>query len=84
MSRVQLAINVTDVDSAVEFYEKLFATPAAKRRPGYANFEIADPPLKLVLIEGAGGGTLVLGGRDPRARAQRLRRGVPRRRRPGI
>ena len=50
MSRVQLAINVTDVDAAVEFYERLFATPVAKRRPGYANFEIADPPLKLVLI----------------------------------
>jgi catechol 2,3-dioxygenase-like lactoylglutathione lyase family enzyme len=58
MSRVQLAINVTDVDAAVEFYERLFATPVAKRRPGYANFEIADPPLKLVLIEGDEGGTL--------------------------
>ena len=58
MSRVQLALNVTDVDAAVEFYEKLFATPVAKRRPGYANFEIAEPPLKLVLIEGPEGGTL--------------------------
>ena len=58
MSRVQLAINVTDVDAAVDFYERLFATPAAKRRPGYANFEIADPPMKLVLIEGDEGGTL--------------------------
>src|SRR5690242_11396765 len=54
MSRVQLALNVTDIDRAVEFYSKLFATEPAKRRPGYANFAIADPPLKLVLIEGAG------------------------------
>lgn len=58
MSRVQLALNVTDVDAAVEFYSKLFDTPVAKRKPGYANFEIADPPLKLVLIEGPEGGTL--------------------------
>ncbi len=58
MSRVQLALNVSDVDAAVDFYSKLFATPVAKRKPGYANFEIADPPLKLVLIEGEGGGTL--------------------------
>jgi catechol 2,3-dioxygenase-like lactoylglutathione lyase family enzyme len=52
MSRVQLALNVTDLDTAVEFYSKLFATEPAKRRPGYANFAIAEPPLKLVLIEG--------------------------------
>jgi catechol 2,3-dioxygenase-like lactoylglutathione lyase family enzyme len=58
MSRVQLALNVSDVDAAVSFYEKLFATPVAKRKPGYANFEIADPPLKLVLIESAEAGTL--------------------------
>ena len=58
MSRVQLALNVTDVDAAVEFYERLFATPVAKRKPGYANFEIADPPLKLVLIEAPEGGRL--------------------------
>lgn len=51
MSRVQLALNVTDVDAAVDFYAKLFDTEPAKRRPGYANFAIADPPLKLVLIE---------------------------------
>jgi catechol 2,3-dioxygenase-like lactoylglutathione lyase family enzyme len=56
MSRVQLAINVSDVDAAVAFYSKLFATPVAKRRPGYANFAIAEPPLKLVLIESATGG----------------------------
>lgn len=58
MSRIQLALNVTDVDAAVDFYEKLFATPVAKRKPGYANFEIAEPPLKLVLIEAPEGGTL--------------------------
>ncbi|OKH23900.1 ArsI/CadI family heavy metal resistance metalloenzyme [Chroogloeocystis siderophila] len=51
MSRVQLALNVRDIDSAVDFYSKLFATEPAKRRPGYANFAIAEPPLKLVLIE---------------------------------
>ena len=54
MSRVQLALNVSDIDEAVEFYSKLFATEPAKRRPGYANFAIAEPPLKLVLIENAG------------------------------
>jgi catechol 2,3-dioxygenase-like lactoylglutathione lyase family enzyme len=54
MSRVQLALNVSDLDSAIDFYSKLFATPPAKVRPGYANFAIAEPPLKLVLIEGQG------------------------------
>jgi catechol 2,3-dioxygenase-like lactoylglutathione lyase family enzyme len=58
MSRVQLALNVTDVDAAVVFYSKLFGTEPAKRKPGYANFAIADPPLKLVLFEAAEGGTL--------------------------
>jgi catechol 2,3-dioxygenase-like lactoylglutathione lyase family enzyme len=53
MSRVQLALNVSDVDAAVAFYSKLFATEPAKRRPGYANFAIESPPLKLVLIENA-------------------------------
>ena len=51
MSRVQLAMNVADLDEAVAFYTKLFGTEPAKMRPGYANFAIADPPLKLVLIE---------------------------------
>ena len=51
MSRVQLALNVSDIDEAVAFYTKLFGTGPAKRRPGYANFAIADPPLKLVLME---------------------------------
>jgi len=53
MSRVQLALNVADIDTAVEFYSKLFGTEPAKRRPRYANFAIAEPPLKLVLIEDA-------------------------------
>ena len=51
MSRVQLALNVPDIDDAVGFYSKLFGTEPAKRRPGYANFALADPPLKLVLFE---------------------------------
>src|SRR5436190_5659625 len=59
VSRVQLALNVDDLDDAIAFYSKLFATQPAKVRPGYANFAIAEPPLKLVLIEGEGaGGTL--------------------------
>jgi catechol 2,3-dioxygenase-like lactoylglutathione lyase family enzyme len=59
VSRVQLALNVTDIDEAVGFYSKLFGTEPAKRRPGYANFAVADPPLKLVLVEGSGvAGTL--------------------------
>ena len=58
MGRVQLAINVTDIDEAIAFYSKLFSTEPAKRRPGYANFAIADPPLKLVLMQGTAGGTL--------------------------
>jgi catechol 2,3-dioxygenase-like lactoylglutathione lyase family enzyme len=53
MSRVQLALNVPDIDRAVDFYSKLFATEPNKRKPGYANFAIADPPLKLVLFESA-------------------------------
>jgi catechol 2,3-dioxygenase-like lactoylglutathione lyase family enzyme len=53
VSRVQLALNVADIDAAIDFYSKLFAAEPAKRRPGYANFAIADPPLKLVLIEQA-------------------------------
>jgi catechol 2,3-dioxygenase-like lactoylglutathione lyase family enzyme len=51
MSRIQLALNVDDLDKAVEFYSTLFDTTPAKRRPGYANFAVADPPLKLVLFE---------------------------------
>jgi catechol 2,3-dioxygenase-like lactoylglutathione lyase family enzyme len=55
---VQLALNVTDLDAAVAFYSKLFNVSPAKREPGYANFAVAEPPLKLVLFEGADGGTL--------------------------
>jgi catechol 2,3-dioxygenase-like lactoylglutathione lyase family enzyme len=59
MSRIQLALNVDDVEAATAFYTTLFGTEPAKRRPGYANFAIADPPLKLVLLENPGrGGTL--------------------------
>jgi catechol 2,3-dioxygenase-like lactoylglutathione lyase family enzyme len=58
MSRVQLALNVTKLDAAIDFYSKLFGTEPAKRKPGYANFEIADPPLKLVLLQSSEGGTL--------------------------
>lgn len=59
MSRLQLALNVDNLDAAVEFYSKLFATPPAKRRDGYANFAVAEPPLKLVLFEAPGkGGTI--------------------------
>jgi catechol 2,3-dioxygenase-like lactoylglutathione lyase family enzyme len=59
MGRVQLALNVSDLDEAVGFYSKLFGTDPAKRRPGYANFAVADPPLKLVLFENpAEAGTL--------------------------
>lgn len=49
--RLQLALDVADLDAAVDFYSRMFATPVAKRKPGYANFEIAEPPLKLVLFE---------------------------------
>ncbi len=58
-SRLQLALNVTDIDQAVAFYSQLFGTEPAKVRPGYANFAITDPPLKLVLLENPGqGGSL--------------------------
>ena len=54
MSRIQLALNVSDLEQAIGFYSKLFGAEPAKRRPGYANFAIDEPPLKLVLIEGEG------------------------------
>lgn len=78
MSRLQLALNVSDIDEAVAFYSKLFGAEPAKRKPGYANFAIAEPALKLVLIEGEGGGTLnhlgveVDSGEDVRAAETRL------------
>ena len=59
MSRIQLALNVDDVEAASAFYSKLFGVAPAKSRPGYVNFAIANPPLKLVLLENPGkGGTL--------------------------
>jgi catechol 2,3-dioxygenase-like lactoylglutathione lyase family enzyme len=59
MSRLQLAHNVDDLETSVAFYTTLFGTPPAKVRPGYANFAVADPPLKLVLLENPGqGGSL--------------------------
>jgi catechol 2,3-dioxygenase-like lactoylglutathione lyase family enzyme len=59
MSRLQLALNVDELDAAVTFYSTLFDAQPAKTKPGYANFAIAEPPLKLVLIENPGhGGTL--------------------------
>jgi catechol 2,3-dioxygenase-like lactoylglutathione lyase family enzyme len=59
MSRVQLALNVNDLAESIDFYRKLFGTEPAKVRPGYANFAVAEPPLKLVLMENPGqGGSL--------------------------
>ena len=55
MSRVQLALRVADLEGSVAFYSRLFGAEPAKRRPGYANFAIAEPPLKLVLLEGTPG-----------------------------
>jgi catechol 2,3-dioxygenase-like lactoylglutathione lyase family enzyme len=56
MSRIQLALNVDDLDASIAFYSSLFGTRPAKTRPGYANFAVAEPPLKLVLIENPGHG----------------------------
>ena len=85
MSRVQLALNVSDLDEAITFYSKLFATEPAKVRPGYANFAIVEPPLKLVLIEGNGDPGFA---EPPRRRGRVDRRGrghggAPEGRRPG-
>jgi catechol 2,3-dioxygenase-like lactoylglutathione lyase family enzyme len=55
MSRVQLALRVADLEAAVDFYSRLFDAAPAKRRPGYANFALSEPPLKLVLLEGEPG-----------------------------
>jgi catechol 2,3-dioxygenase-like lactoylglutathione lyase family enzyme len=51
VARVQLALNVSDLNEAIDFYTKLFGSAPAKVQPGYANFAITDPPLKLVLME---------------------------------
>ncbi|MEV5714206.1 ArsI/CadI family heavy metal resistance metalloenzyme [Amycolatopsis mediterranei] len=60
MSRVQLALRVGDLEGSIDFYSKLFGTEPAKRRPGYANFAIAEPALKLVLLEGEPGQATVM------------------------
>lgn len=60
MSRVQLALRVADLDASIAFYSKLFGVEPAKRRPGYANFAVVEPPLKLVLLEGAAGQDTVM------------------------
>jgi catechol 2,3-dioxygenase-like lactoylglutathione lyase family enzyme len=57
-SRVQLALNVSNIEQATRFYQDLFGVAPAKQRPGYANFEVPDPPLKLVLFENPGAGPL--------------------------
>ena len=56
--RIQLALNVADLDASIDFYRKLFGAEPAKRKPGYANFAVDAPPLKLVLIENPEGGTI--------------------------
>jgi catechol 2,3-dioxygenase-like lactoylglutathione lyase family enzyme len=60
MSRVQLALRVADLEASIAFYSKLFGVEPAKRRPGYANFAVAQPPLKLVLLEGEAGQDTVM------------------------
>ncbi|MCZ7440427.1 ArsI/CadI family heavy metal resistance metalloenzyme [Micromonospora sp. WMMC241] len=60
MSRVQLALRVSDLEGSVAFYSKLFGVEPAKRRPGYANFAVENPPLKLVLLEGETGRPTVM------------------------
>jgi len=60
MSRVQLALQVGDLQGSITFYTKLFGVEPAKRRPGYANFAITEPPLKLVLLEGEPGQAAVM------------------------
>ncbi|MBP2704242.1 VOC family protein [Microbispora sp. RL4-1S] len=81
MPRVQLALRVADLEGSIAFYSTLFGTEPAKRRPGYANFAIAEPPLKLVLIEGEAGqetrmdhlGVEVASGEEVTAAAERLK-----------
>ena len=74
MSRVQLALNVADLDGAIGFYTKLFKTGPAKVRPGYANFAVADPPLKLVLFEGRGEAGAIQRDRVVQPRGEQRRR----------
>ena len=82
MSRVQLALNVDDLDEAITFYSKLFNTAPAKVKPGYANFAVAEPPLKLVLLENPGkGGTINHLGVEVESSEHRARRDRPAHRR---
>ncbi len=78
--RLQLALNVDDIDQAVDFYSKLFGAEPAKRKPGYANFAIENPPLKLVLFEVKNAperlnhlGVEVFGGEEVTAATERLK-----------
>ena len=80
MSRVQLALNVDDLAEGVAFYSKLFNAEPAKVKEGYANFAIAEPPLKLVLIENPGHGGL----NQPSRRRSRFQRPSARRDRPSL
>lgn len=81
MSRVQLALRVADLEGSIAFYSKLFGTEPAKRREGYANFALTEPPLKLVLLEGGAGedtrldhlGVEVASTQEVTAAAERLR-----------
>ena len=84
-SRIQLALNVRDIEAATTFYADMFGVPPAKQRPGYANFVVADPPLKLVLFENAGRPSRAQPPRSGGRLERRRRRGHPplRRRRPG-
>ena len=84
-SRLQLALNVADLDEAIDFYSRMFGIGPAKTRPGYANFAIEQPPLKLVLFEGAGesGSINHLGVETVDHGRGRRRRGPPRRGRSG-
>ncbi len=80
--RVQLALNVNDLNESVAFYSKLFGTEPAKVRPGYANFAITEPPLKLILMENPGqGGSLNHLGVEVADTDRRRRRADPARRR---
>jgi catechol 2,3-dioxygenase-like lactoylglutathione lyase family enzyme len=60
VSRVQLALRVADLEASIVFYTKLLGAEPAKRRPGYANFAVVEPPLKLVLLEGEAGHETVM------------------------
>ena len=86
MSRLQLALNVDDLEESIAFYSRLFGTEPAKIRPGYANFAVAEPPLKLVLIENPGHGGRVnhLGVEVEDDRHGRPRADPARRRRPRL